>query len=66
MNIASVRRGRHEERRPRPFIASSGLWVWVGLSVCPGSAFVVPDFVVPDVVAEAAVQDADGPVAKRA
>ena len=52
VSIPSIRRERHEERRPRPFIASSGLG---DLAMCPGC-----------VVAEAAVQDADEPVTEGA
>ena len=37
-NTPSIRRGRHEERRPRPFIPSSGLG---GLAVCPGGVFAI-------------------------
>jgi hypothetical protein len=58
VSTPSIRRERHEERRPRPFIASSGLG---DLAVCPGGVFAVGG-----VVAEAAVQDADESVSQGA
>jgi hypothetical protein len=54
VSTPSIRRERHEERRPRPFIASSGLVAGSVLAVCPGDVFVVGS-----VVAEAAVEDPD-------
>jgi hypothetical protein len=54
VNTPSIRRERHEERRPRPFITSSGVG---DVAVRPGGVFAVGG-----VVAEAAVQDADEPV----
>src|SRR4051812_4123871 len=38
VSTPSIRRERHEERRPRPFIASSGLG---DLAMCPGGVFAV-------------------------
>ena len=61
VSTPSIRWERHEERRPRPFIASSGLVAGSGLAVCPGFVLVVGG-----VVAEAAVEDADEAVTEGA
>jgi len=61
VNTPSIRRERHEERRPRPFIASSGVDGGDVLAVRPRCVFVVFG-----VVAQAAVQDPDEAVAQGA